>query len=46
MMFAKLRSFPFKISVKIEADAKEIAQPSPSKLISKIFLLLSSCVYI
>ena len=43
IFLAKLKSLPFKISVKIEAEAKDIAHPSPSKLISKIFLSLSSC---
>ena len=43
IFLAKLKSLPFKISVKIEAEATEIAHPSPSKLISKIFLSLSSC---
>ena len=33
-------SFPFKVSVSIEAEAKEIAQPSPSKLNPFIFLSL------
>ena len=44
MFFATFKSFPFKISVKIDAEAREMAHPSPSKLISKIFLSLSSCV--
>ena len=38
----KERSFPLTVSVRIDADAREIAQPSPSKLKSSIFLSLLS----
>ena len=38
----KFKSLPFKVSVNIEAEAKDIAHPSPSKLKPVIFLSLSS----
>ena len=40
--FENCKSFPFKVSVKIEADAKDIAHPYPSKLKPEMFLSLSS----
>ena len=42
----KFKSFPLRVSVRIEAEAKEIAQPSPSKLNPEIFLSFSSFKYI
>ena len=41
ILLKKTKSLPFKVSVKIDADAKEIAHPSPSKLNSFIFCFLS-----
>ena len=45
IFFENCKSLPFKVSVRIEADAKEIAHPSPSKLRSEIFLSFSNFKY-
>ena len=38
ILFVNTKSLPFRVSVSIDAEAKEIAQPSPSKLKSRIFV--------
>ena len=43
--FENCKSLPFKVSVRIEAEAKEIAHPSPSKVKFEIFLSLSNFKY-
>ena len=40
--FENCRSLPFKVSVRIDAEAKDIAHPSPSKLRPEIFLSFSN----